>query len=341
MSDLAPTAPQAPRPRDAHGGSGARPRMLEVLAGDRLGTFAPWLSLAVLLIVSAAVSSSFLTSGNLLNISRQAAPLGMVALGEAIVILAGGIDVSVGAVISMTTVVTARVMQGDDVRIAPTIALALAIGLAVGLVNGTLVGVLRTDPFVTTLATMLVLQGAALVYTQGSPANDLTTGFRKISEGDVADVPISVICLAVLAVVVWFVVARSTFGRDLYAVGENGRVAFLSGRSVTRVVITSYVASGLLAAIAGVFLVARLGTGDVSAGSGWELEAISAVLIGGTALGGGRGGIAGPIAGVFILTVVFNLVNLLALPNYWQQIVRGVAIIVGVALYAHTTRARR
>jgi ribose/xylose/arabinose/galactoside ABC-type transport system permease subunit len=341
MSDLAPAAPQGGPPGALGDRSGARSRLAAVLGGEQLATFAPWVSLAVLMVVSTAVSSSFLTSGNLLNICRQAAPLGMVALGEAIVILAGGIDVSVGAVISMTTVVTARVMEADDARIAPTVALALAIGIAVGLVNGALVGVLRTDPFVTTLATMLVLQGAALVYTQGSPANDLTTGFRKISEGDVVDVPVSVICLALLALAVWFVVARTTFGRDLYAVGENGRVAFLSGRSVTRVVITSYVASGLLAAIAGVFLVARLGTGDVSAGSGWELEAISAVLIGGTALGGGRGGIAGPIAGVLILTIVFNLVNLLAMPHYWQEIVRGVAIIVGVALYAHTTRTRR
>jgi ribose transport system permease protein len=297
-------------------------------------TVTAYLALFVLLILSSILSSSFLESDNLLNIGRQAAPLAIVALGQTIVILAGGIDVSVGAVISLTTVVASTEMASDPSMVLPALLLVLAIGLVVGLVNGVLIARVGTDPFVTTLAALLILQGAALVYTSGSPTSGLTPGFREISEGEVLGIPASIYIVAALVAGVWVLLRRTTWGRQVYAIGGNQRTTFLSGRRTVAIQISSYLACSLLAVIAGIVLVARLGTGEVQAGSGFELDAIAAVLIGGTAFGGGRGGIAGTIAGVLILVVLFNLVNLLALPSEIQQIVRGVAIVLGVAAYS-------
>jgi ribose/xylose/arabinose/galactoside ABC-type transport system permease subunit len=314
----------------------ARARQLEQ---SPLGpALAAYLALLTLMLVASILSSSFLEKDNLLNIGRQAAPLAIVALGQTIVILAGGIDVSVSAVISLTTVVVSTEMGSDPGMVAPAVLLVLAIGLAVGLVNGLLISRLGTDPFVTTLAALLILQGAALVYTQGSPTSGLTPGFRKISESEILGVPASIYIVAVVLLVCWFLLRRTTWGRSIYAIGGNYRATFLSGRRTALIQVSSYVACSLLAVLAGLVLAARLGTGEVSAGAGFELDSIAAVLIGGTAFGGGRGRISGTIAGVLILIVLFNLVNLLSLPSEIQHIVRGVAIVLGVALYSRRSR---
>jgi ribose transport system permease protein len=297
-------------------------------------TVLAYLALLTLAVAASLASSSFLERDNLLNVGRQAAPLAMVALAQTVVILIGGVDVSVGAVMSLTTVVVSNEMGGDPANIAPAIAIVLAIGLVVGLLNGLLIAKLEADPFVTTLAAMLILQGVALVYTEGSPTSGLTPGFRDISESEVLGIPTSVVIVAVAAVAVWFALRRTAWGRQIYAIGGNERAAYLSGRRVDTIKVSAYVVCSLLSVLAGVILVSRLGTGEVSAGSGFELDSIAAVLIGGTAFGGGRGGIAGTIAGVLILVVLFNLVNLLALPSVLQLIVRGVVIVVGVAAYS-------
>jgi ribose transport system permease protein len=310
----------------------ARARQLErIPLGPAL---AAYLALLTLMVVASILSSSFLEKDNLLNIGQQAAPLAIVAFGQTIVILAGGIDVSVGAVISLTTVVVSTEMGSDPGMVAPAVLLVLAIGLVVGLANGILISRLGTDPFVTTLATLLILQGAALVYTQGSPTSGLTPGFREISESKVLGVPTSIYIVAAVFAVCWFLLRRTTWGRSIYAIGGNDRATFLSGRRSALIQMSAYVACSLLAVVAGLVLAARLGTGEVSAGSGFELDSIAAVLIGGTAFGGGRGRISGTIAGVLILIVLFNLANLLSLPSEIQDIVRGVAIVLGVALYS-------
>jgi ribose transport system permease protein len=303
-------------------------------------TMIAYLALAVLFLVASIASSSFLEKDNLLNVARQAAPLAIVALGQTVVILAGGLDVSVGALISVTTVVTSDQMAHDPGMVLPAILIALAIGLAAGLLNGVLISWLEADPFVTTLATLLILNGAALVYTSGTPSSGLTPGFREISEGEILGVSISVYIVVVLVAAMWVLLRRTTWGRQIYALGGNPRATFLSGRRTVLIQISAYVLCSLLAVVAGFILVARLGTGEVSAGSGFELDAIAAVLIGGTAFGGGRGGIAGTIAGVLILVILFNLVNLLAFPSVLQQIVRGVAIVLGVAMYSRRSMAR-
>lgn len=301
---------------------------------DLTGAAASWLALLTLAIVASILSSDFLDKQNLLNIGRQAAPLAVVALGQTIVILCGGIDVSVGAVMSLTTVVLSTEMNSDPAMVIPAVVLVLALGAAIGMANGFLVAKVGTDAFVTTLAAMLIVSGAALVYTQGSPTNGLTTGFRQISEGEVLGIPASIFFAAGAFALCWFLLRRTVWGRSIYAIGGNLRATFLSGRRTVLVQAGAYVASSLFAVVAGLLLAARIGTGAVSAGSGYELESIAAALIGGTAFGGGRGRISGTIAGVLILVVLFNLVNLLGLPSQLQQIVRGAVIVLGVAVYS-------
>lgn len=300
-----------------------------------------YLVLLVLVVVSTAASGAFLTGSNLSNVLRQGSPLAVVALGQTVVILAGGLDVSVGAVISLSTVVAARVMNGEPSMVAPTVLIVLGLAAGVGLVNGFLIGYLRADAFVTTLASMLIVNGGVLVYTQGAPAASLTHGFRQISEGSTIGLPNNVFFVAVVLLVVWFALRHTVWGRRIYAVGSNPRVARLTGQPSSRTVMLCYVVCGFLAGVAGLLLVARLGGGAVNAGEGWELEAIAAVLIGGTVFGGGRGGVAGTIAGALVLTVLFNLFGLLALPDWVQLIARGAMIVLGVAMYSRRIRAAR
>jgi ribose transport system permease protein len=187
---------------------------------------------------------------------------------------------------------------------------------------------------------MLIQRGATLVYTQGAPRSSLTPQFREISEGSFAGLPLSLYAFALLFIVVWFALRRTAWGRRVYAVGANLRAARLSGQPTMRVEVSVYVQCSLLAAVAGLFLVARLGSGDINAGSGFELSAIAATLIGGTSFGGGRGGVAGTLAGVLLITILINQVSLLALPNFVQLIVRGVVVVLGVALYSRRSSAR-
>lgn len=298
--------------------------------------------LVLLMAASAIASSNFLTGNNLTNILRQGSPLAVVALGQTVVILAGGIDVSVGAVVTLATVVAARVMNSDPGMVLPTILLVLGLSVAVGLINGFFIGYLRADAFVTTLASMLIVNGAALVYTQGAPTSNLTPGFRQISEGSVAGIPVGVFIVIVALLLLWIALKRSVWGRRIYAVGANPRVAVLTGQPVARTVMGGYVLCSLCAGAGGLMLLAFTGAGDVNAGQGWELDAIASVLIGGTVFGGGRGGIAGTIAGAAVLTVLYNLFGLLALPDWVQLVARGVVVVVGVALYSrrlHTGRS--
>jgi ribose transport system permease protein len=300
----------------------------------------PYAALLLLVVISSVVSPAFLSQQNLTNILRQAAPLGIVALGQTIVILVKGLDVSVGALISLATVITASEMASSNARILPTMLIVCAVAVAVGTVNGVLVARLRADPFVSTLSTMLILIGATLIYTQGSPRSSLTPEFRWISEGSVLGrVPVSVLVFVALFLILLAMLRGTVWGRRVYVVGANDRVAALTGHPVVRTQLSAYILCSVLAALAGVFLVARLGSGDVTAGEGWELNSIAAVLIGGTKFGGGRGGVGGTVAGVFIVAILLNLVSLLALPAWVRLIVQGLAVIVGVALYSARRRA--
>jgi ribose/xylose/arabinose/galactoside ABC-type transport system permease subunit len=302
-------------------------------------TVGPWLILLLLVVVSAAISPDFLSTTNLLNILRQAAPLMIVALGQTLVILVGGIDVSVGAVIATTTVIGGSLMRDDNALILPTVLVVVGVGVVVGLVHYLFIVRLGTDALVTTLGTMLILTGLNLIYTGGAPRSNVTDLFRKLSDGRLLGVPIIVIVALATAAALAYGLRRSTFGRRVYAVGSNKGAARLAGIRAHRVEGRAYIACSILAVVAGLALLARIGTGDTAAGEGMELDAIAAVLIGGTAFGGGKGSAEGTVAGVLILTVLFNIFNLMGISRFAHLIVKGVVVIVGVALYS--TRSRR
>jgi ribose/xylose/arabinose/galactoside ABC-type transport system permease subunit len=303
--------------------------------------FGPWVILLALVVISALISSGFLTTTNLVNILRQAAPLMIVALGQTLVILVGGIDVSVGALIATTTVIGGSLMRDSDARILPTVLVVIGVGVVVGLVHYLLIVRIRTDALVTTLGTMLILSGLNLIYTGGAPRSNVTVLFRKLSDGRLLGIPIIVIVALFIAGVLAFGLRRSTFGRRLYAVGSNREAARLAGIRTHRVEGRAYVACSVLAVVAGLALLARIGTGDTAAGTGMELDSIAAVLIGGTAFGGGRGRAEGTVAGVLILTVLFNIFNLMGISRFAHLIVKGVVVIIGVALYSTRKRGDR
>jgi len=294
----------------------------------------PWLILVILIIVAAALSPAFLDPTNLRNILRQAAPLAIVALGQTLVILIGGIDVSVGSVISLTTVIGGSVMADSNARILPTVLTVVAVGVVVGLFHYLLIVRIGTDAFVTTLGTLLALEGLNLIYTGGAPRSNVTDEFRKLAEGTIVGVPVVIPLVALLAAGLGFLLRRTSFGRRFYAVGGNEAAARLSGVRSTRIQGTAYVLCSVLAVLAGLVLLARIGTGATLAGEGLELDSIAAVLIGGTVFGGGKGGVGGTIAGVMILTILFNIFNLLAISRFAHLIIKGVVIVVGIAMYS-------
>jgi ribose transport system permease protein len=290
--------------------------------------------LALLMVIAAALSGPFLRPTNLLNILRQASPLAIVAMGQTLVILIGGIDVSVASVVSLTTVIGGSVMSNSNEMILPTVLLVLLVGLVIGVCHYLLIVRLGTDPFVTTLGSMLLLEGLNLIYTGGAPRSNVTDLFRKLSQGEIAGIPIVIPVVGVIAAILIVLLRRTTWGRKLYAVGGNAAAARLSGVRAERTRGSAYIVCTLLSVVAGLVLLARIGTGATAAGEGMELNSIAAVLIGGTVFGGGKGGISGTVAGVLILTVLFNIFNLLAISNFAQLIVKGVVIIVGISLYS-------
>ncbi len=290
-----------------------------------------------LILVSALVSPAFLSADNLVNLLRQTAPLAIVALGQTFVILAGGIDLSVGMLIGLVTVLGNGIMDGRPEYAAPIVVLGLALGLAVGLFNGLVVAFARIHPLILTFGMMSVLQGAIFMYT------DRTVGvapenFKQIAYGSVGPLPVPALLLLALLAFSWLVLARTPFGRYVYALGGSEISARRAGVNTTLVKVAVYVLSGLSAGIAGLVVAARLGSGYTLAGTGFELDAIVAVVLGGTSLAGGRGGVWRTLAGVLILGILSNMLNLAGVSSFVQQIVKGIVVIGAVAVYTSKGR---
>lgn len=317
--------------------TGPRTGLMQLRAGH-LATAGPYLLLMALCIVATVLSNAFLTGDNLTNILRQASPLLVVAAGQTLVILVGGIDVSVGAVMSFTTVIGGSMMASSNAKILPTLLVVLGLGLLVGLCHAFLIVGLGTDPFVTTLGSMLCLQGLNLVYSGGSPRSSVTSTFRGLTQDSVLGIPIVIYVLVVLLAILIIAMRYTSWGRRVYASGGNAAAARLSGIRVERAQASAYILCSVLAVLGGVILLARIGTGDTGVGDAYALNSIAAVLIGGTVFTGGKGGIGGSIAGVLILTVLFNVFNLLSVTSYVRPIVLGAVVIIGIAVY---TRGRK
>ena len=307
---------------------------------QRAARGAIWVVLLALTIISSIVSPVFLTQRFIATLLKQAASLGIVAVGQTLAILTGGIDLSVASVMALTSVLASHWMHGEDRLVIPVSLAAVAVASAIGLANGLMVTKLKIPAFIATLGMILVVQGARFMYTGGTPKGSIPPGIKFIGGGNVGPVPAAVIVWAVVVVVFVILTRRTTFGRRLYAVGGNPRTAHLSGVNVNGVTIAAYVLCGLLAGVAGLVLTGYSGFADNWLGRGKDLDSIAAVVVGGTLFSGGRGGVLGTVAGVLIITIVYNLVLLLGLPEEVQRIVKGTAIILAVALYARL-RARK
>ncbi|PWC90721.1 ribose ABC transporter permease [Azospirillum sp. TSH100] len=293
----------------------------------------PLVGLIVLMAAVAFMSPSFLTVDNLLNILRQTSINAVIAVGMTYVILSGGIDLSVGSVLAFCGAVCAWLVAGD-LSIWLAIPLSLLLGAGLGAVNGVVIGTGGVQPFVATLVAMTMLRGATLVFTDGRP---ITTGtgasadaFWGVGGGYLLGIPVPVVVAAVVFAVCGLILTRTRFGRYTYAVGGNEVVARLSGIRVNLEKTTIYALSGLLAALAGVILTARLESAQPTAGAGYELDAIAAVVVGGTSLSGGKGTLFGTLVGALIIGVLNNALNLMDVSSYYQMIAKGAVILLAV-----------
>ena len=290
---------------------------------------AAWMLLAVCVILAIA-SPVFATSANLLNVALATSVTALLAAGQTFVIILAEIDLSVGAILGFSAAITAMVLRHHSTITG--IVVGLAVGAAAGLVNGLLVTKTRMPSFIATLATLSILSGLALQLTQGNPVSVTDYNFQNIGQARIAGIPTPVWIMIVVFVIFGILLARTRFGRYAYATGDNAEAARLSGISVDRVKILAFVISGALAALAGFIVTARLSTAEPTAGTGLELEAIAAVIIGGTSLAGGRGDLLGTIVGALILGVIDNGMNLLNVNPFLQDVVKGVVILFAVLL---------
>ncbi len=299
-----------------------------------------WIVLLGLSIVSSIVSPVFLTQRFISTLLKQAASLGIVAVGQTLAILSGGIDLSVASVMALVSVLASHWMNGEERLVIPVSLAALAVASAIGLANGLMVAKLKIPAFIATLGMILIVQGARFMYTGGTPKGSIPDGIKFIGGGMVGPVPAAVIVWAIVVVVFVVLTRWTTFGRRLYAAGGNPRTAHLSGVNVNGIIVAAYTLCGLLAGVAGLVLTGYSGFADNWLGRGKDLDSIAAVVIGGTLFSGGKGGVLGTVAGVLIITILYNLVLLLGLDEEVQRIVKGAAIILAVALYAGL-RSRR
>jgi ribose/xylose/arabinose/galactoside ABC-type transport system permease subunit len=277
----------------------------------------------------------FLTVPNITDILTRSVALGLVAVGQTIVILSGSLDLSVAFLVSVSAVTASVFMQGDPGRIPGGVAVCLAIGLLVGLANGLVITKLQVNPFIATLGMSLILNG--VIYTavnnfSGAVPNE----FQVLAYGDLGPIPIPILLLAAVVLGAWFMLTFTRFGHHLYAVGGSQVTARLSGVRSDRVIIAAHVLCSLAAVLTGLFLASRLRAGApwVGTDGAYDLESIAAVVLGGTALTGGKGGVLGTIAGVFILSIIDIAFNDLQVNPFLHSVVRGVIIIAAVASYA-------
>lgn len=281
----------------------------------------------ILIIIAASVSDVFFTIRNLSNIFRQIVSNGMISLGMLAVILTGGIDLSVGSIVGLTAVLVAGLQQHIPLPLA--IIAALTAGMLVGAVNGFLVARFKLAPFIVTLATLWAVRGIVFVYSE-VPQVPSNPAFRGIFGGFLGPIPVSVIIMVICFPLMWLFINRTTPGRSIVAIGGNEEAVRLSGISVSRNIMLAYIISGLFSAMAGILLAARLGIAQPSVGSGYELDAIAAVVIGGGILGGGGGSVPGTFGGVLILGLIDNLLNLFNVQSFYQQILKGLIILFAV-----------
>ncbi len=306
---------------------------------ELLARFGLLLALVVMVVVLAMISERFLTTSNIINVLRQISVNAILAFGMTVVIIGAGIDLSVGSLLALVGVLTAMLVTSTGLPVWLVLILALVIGLALGAINGGFVGYAGVAPFIVTLAGLTIFRGAALVATDGRPVSGLPPIFNTIGYGTFLGLPLPIWIMLAVLLVSYVLLRHTALGRSIYAVGGNPEAARLSGIAVRKVLAFTYAFSGLTTAIAAIVLTGRLNSAQPTAGQAFELDAIAAVVVGGTSLAGGRGGVWGTLVGALIIGVINNGMNLMNVSGFYQQIVKGGVILA--ALLIDRALARR
>lgn len=283
-------------------------------------------------------SARFTTAENFETILIAAAPFALIALGQTLVVLTGGIDLSVGSVIAVSAMSAAwtAVKLPDQIWLAPVV--ATAVGLACGLINGLVVSQLSVPPFVATLGMLTAASGLAYAIGNGAPINGVPDGYGAFANTSFFGIPIPVWLMVIGFLVVWFILRHTTFGLRVYAIGGNSSAAAMAGVATTRNLVAVYLISGGLAGISGLMLSSRVISGAPTLGAGYELDAIAAVVIGGASLFGGRGTVWGTLLGLMLIQTLNNGLQILIVPAYWQAVIKGALVIAAVAIDVWATR---
>jgi ribose transport system permease protein len=302
--------------------------------------YSVFLILLALAAVFASQSPQFLNSGNLLNIALQTSIIAIVAVGMTFAILTAGIDLSVGSVVALSGALAAGLVTRSGLDTFVAIPLALLAGAGIGAINGLLIVKGKMPPFVATLAMLSVARGLTLVYTQGRPISGLDERFIFLGNGTVLGIPMPVLIMLGVFALGWLTLRYTRFGNYVMATGGNPEISRLAGISTGRILGSVYVISGVTAALGGVLLTARLWSAQPNAAVGLELDAIAASVLGGVSLFGGVGSLTGTLAGAFILGILSNGLNLMGVPSFYQQVIKGVVLILAVVLDLFTKRRR-
>ncbi|UBH09042.1 ABC transporter permease [Macrococcus armenti] len=297
---------------------------------EKLG---PLLGLLILVIIITVLNNSFIAPSNIFNLLRQVSINALIAFGMTFVILTGGIDLSVGSILALSSALTAiLITSGVD----PVLALCIGalIGTVLGAINGVLITLGKIAPFIATLATMTIFRGLTLVVTNGNPITNLgdSIPFQMFGKGYFFGIPVPAVTMIIAFAGLYFILHKTIFGKHTYAIGGNEKAAFISGIKVNKVKVMIYSISGLMAAIAGGILTSRLNSAQPTAGASYELDAIAAVVLGGTSLSGGKGRIFGTLIGVLIIGVLNNGLNLLGVSSFYQQVIKGIVILIAVLI---------
>lgn len=297
------------------------------------------LAVLLLCVILSFTTNTFLVSTNLLSLMRNVCVNAFIAFGITCVLICGGIDLSVGSVAAASGVITVR-LANAGLPLVLCVLIALVFGAAIGLFNGYIVSHTTIPPFIVTLSTQIIIRGVGYVVTGGQPTQCTNEKFNLLGTGSFFGIPIPVFVVAVVLLILFFIMNRTSFGRHVYATGGNSEAAKYAGVNIKSVKMRVFMMSGILAAIAGVVLAARLYSGQPSVGDGFERDAIAASVLGGTSFNGGIGTLGGTVIGVFIIGILNNGMNLLQINSYWQFVVRGCVILGAVYIdYIKKSRA--
>ncbi len=294
---------------------------------------------AMCLILSFTTNGVFYSQRNLVNVLRQVSSNACLAFGMTFAIITGGIDLSVGSILALSGTLSAGFIANNNMPVAQAVILAIVIGTALGLFNGVVIAKTTIPPFIVTLAMMQIARGAAYIYSNGQPIRAMFPDYQIIGTGYLGPIPYPVIYMTVFLIICVILLSKTRFGRHVYAVGGNDKAATFSGVNVARTKTLVYTMSGFLAAFTGVVLCARMASGQPTAGQSFEMDAIAATVLGGTSMSGGVGKIGSTMIGVLIIGVLNNGLNLLGLNSFWQQIAKGIVILL--AVYVDMLKKRR